>query len=76
MTKYTLFHYFKHKIGLVFIEHTNFVVIMKEISTIVMKFLQPWVVRVARFCMSAQNGIHESLQIVIFSNQSSNCMTN
>ena len=52
LTKYTLFHYFKHNRGLVFIENNHFARFLEEISTINNKFPQPWVAWVARFSMS------------------------
>ena len=53
LTKYTLFHYFKHNRGLVFIENNHFARFLEEISTINTKFSQPWVAWVAHFSMSA-----------------------
>ena len=52
LTKYTLFHYFKHNRGLVFIENNHFARFLEEISTINNKFPQPWVAWVAHFSMS------------------------
>ena len=52
LTKYTWFHHFRHKRGLVFIENNPFVGFVWEISAIIKKFPRPWVAWVARFCMS------------------------
>ena len=52
LTKYTLFHYFKHNRGLVFIKNNHFARFLEEISTINNKFPQPWVAWVAHFSMS------------------------
>ena len=55
LTKFTLFHQFKHKRGLVYIENNHFVQFMKEISTIYKKFKRPCVPWVPHFSISAQN---------------------
>ena len=52
MTKYTLFHHFKHKKSLVYIENNPFVGSVEEISAIIKEFPRPWVAWVACFSMS------------------------
>ena len=54
LTKLTLFHHFKHKRGLVYIENNYFVQFMEEISTIIEKFPQSWVPWFPHFSMSDQ----------------------
>jgi len=70
LTKYTLFHHFKHKKGLVYIENNHFVGSVEEISAIIKKFPRPWVAWVARFSMSgggdAPNGCKAVVSIVLF----------
>ena len=62
MTKYTLFHHYKHKKGLVCIENNHFVGFKEEISAIIKKFPRPWVMWVARFSMSVSNPVKQKLQ--------------
>ena len=64
--KNTLFHHFKLRKVLVFIENYLFVQYLEEISAIIKKFPRPWVAwvaRVARFSMSANMHMHDATYI-------------
>ena len=54
LTKFTVFHHFKHKRGLVHIEYNHFIQFMEVISTIIKKFPRPKVPWVPHLSMSIQ----------------------